>query len=62
MFFSYSGDDGTHCLGWYHGKVQEVVNEKKNRVRIKWYAECLGEHDVRVTDQKLVRSNWNPKK
>ena len=29
MLFGYSGDDGKQCLGWYHGTVQEVVNEKK---------------------------------
>ena len=60
MLFGYSGDDGTQCLGWCHGTVQEAVNEKTNHARIKWDAEYLGEHDVRVTDQKLVISNWNP--
>ena len=39
MLFGYSGYDGTHWLGWYHGTVQEVVNEKTNRVKIKWYTE-----------------------
>ena len=29
ILFGYSGDDGTQCLGWYHGTVQEVVHEKK---------------------------------
>ena len=62
MLFGYSGDDGTQCLGWYYGTAQEEVNEKTNRVSIKWDAECLGEHDVRLTDKKLVLSNWNPKK
>ena len=62
MFFGYSVDDGIQCLGWYHGTVQALVNEKKNHVIINWDAEFLGEHDVRVTDQKLVLSNWNPKK
>ena len=61
MLFGYSVDNGTQYLGWYHGTVQEVVNEKTNCVRIKWDVECLGEHDVRVTNQKLVLSNWNPK-
>ena len=36
ILFGYSGDNGTQCLGWYHGTVQEVVNENKNRARIKW--------------------------
>ena len=62
MLFGYSGDGGTQCLGWYHGTVQEVGNENTNPVIIKWNAECLGEHDVRVTDQKSVLTNWNPKK
>ena len=62
MVFGYSGDDGTQFVGWYHGTVQEVVNEKTNRVIIKWDTECLDEHYVGVTDQKLVISNWNPKK
>ena len=57
MLFGYSGDDGTQCLGWYHGTVQEVVNEKTNHMRMKWEAEYLGEHDVKMTDQKLVLSN-----
>ena len=26
MLFGYSGDDGTKCVGWYHGTVQGVVN------------------------------------
>lgn len=61
MLFSYSSDDGTQCFGWYHGIIQQVVNEKTNRVRIKWDEECLGEDDVRVSDHKLVLGNWNPK-
>ena len=38
MLFGYSGDDGTQYLGWYHGTVQDIVNEKTNRVIIKWDA------------------------
>ena len=44
------------------GTVQEVVNKKTNRVIIKWDTERLVEHDVIVTDHKLVLSNWNPEK
>ena len=62
MLFGYIEDDGTQFLNWYNGTVQELVNEKTNRVRIKWDEECLGEHTVRETDKKLVISNWNPKK
>ena len=57
MLFGCSGYNGTKCLGWYHGTVQEVVNENTNRVRIKWDAEYLGEDNVLVTDHKLVISN-----
>ena len=31
-------------------------------MRIKYDVECLGAHDLRGTDQKLVLSNWNPEK
>ena len=62
MMFGFIGEDGTQCLGWYHGTVQEVVNEKTNRAKIKWDAECLGDHDVKMTDEKLVLSNCNPEK
>ena len=62
MFFGCSGDDGTQCLGWYHGKVQEVVNEKTNHMIINCDSECSGENYVRMTGLKLVLINWNPKK
>ena len=61
MLFNYSGDGGTQCLGWYHGVVLDVVNSKTNRVRVRWDDDCLGEHDMRITDQKLAMGNWNPK-
>ena len=32
-----------------------MVNEKTKRVIIKWDTERLGEHDVIVTDHKLVQ-------
>ena len=57
VLFGSSGDNGTQCLGWYHGMVQEVVNENTNHIIIKWDTECLGEHYVRITDQKLVLNN-----
>ena len=62
MLFGYSDYDGTQCLGCYSGMVQELVNENTNHMIIKWDAEFFGEHDVRVTDQKLVHRNWNPNK
>ena len=36
MLFSYNGDDGTQCLGWYHGVVEEVLNVKTSKVRVRW--------------------------
>ena len=54
--------EDTQCLGWHHGTVQEIVNEKTNRMRKNWDAEILGENDVKITNQKLVLRNWNPKK
>ena len=41
--------------------VQEVVNSKTNRVRVRWDNECLSEHNMKITDQKLAMGNWNPK-
>ena len=41
--------------------VLDVVNSKTNRVRVGWDNDCLGEHDMRITDQKLAMGNWNPK-
>ena len=61
ILFSYSGDDGTQCLGWYHGVVLDVVNSKTNCVRVTWDDDCLGEHDMRITDQKFAMGNWNLK-
>ena len=62
MLFGYSVDDGTKCLSWYHGTVQEVVNKNINRVRIQWDAECLVEHNVRVTDKNWFSATGNRKK
>ena len=61
MLFAYNGDDGTQCLGWYHGTIKKVINSKTRRVRIEWDEECLGEGDVQMSDHKLVNGNWNPK-
>ena len=58
---TYNGDDGSQCLGWYHGTIKKVVNIKMQCVRIEWDEECLGEGDVQMSDHKLVNGNWNPK-
>ena len=62
MLFAYSVDDGTQYLGWYHGTVRKVMNEKTNCVRIEWDRDCLGEQNVNISDHKLVVGNWNPKR
>ena len=61
MLFAYNGDDRTQCLGWLQGIVQKVINEKTLRVRILWDEECLGVSDIRTSDHKLVKGNWDPK-
>ena len=61
MMFSYNADDGTLCLGWYHGKVVKILNEKTNSVSIRWSESCLGEDDTRVSDHKLLPGYWNLK-
>ena len=60
--FEYPGQDGSTCLDWYRGTIDEVVNENKFLARIKWHAETLAENDVRVTVQQLTPFHWNPKK
>mmetsp|Transcript_34740 Transcript_34740/g.73996 ORF Transcript_34740/g.73996 Transcript_34740/m.73996 type:complete len:173 (+) Transcript_34740:503-1021(+) len=62
MCFTYFGDDGSECLGWYHGKVTDVLNAKTGRVRVEWNKDCLGKNDKGVTTQTLRPAKWNPKK
>ncbi len=61
MMVEYLGEDGSQCLRWYHGTVQKVVNAKTYRVRIKGDEKCLGADDPRITDNKAMPDNWNPK-
>ena len=57
----HNANDRTLCLGWYHGKVIKILNEKTNCVRIRWNKSCLGEGDTRVSDHKLLQGYWNLK-
>ena len=43
------------------GQLRKIINEKTLRVRILWDEECLGVSDVRTSNHKLVKGNWNPK-
>ncbi len=62
MVFEYPGEDGSPCLGQYHGKVVQLLSEKNHTVKIEWDKDCLGNDNVRISTHKLVPSNWNPKK
>ena len=59
--YEYTGHDGSKSLGWYQGKVSEIVNKEKMSVKIKWNKECLGVHDKCTSIFKLVPRNYNPK-
>ncbi len=61
MLFAYIADDGTQCLGWYHGTVKKILNEKTRRIRVEWDQECLGEDGICISDHKISKGNWNPK-
>ena len=62
MRFQYTGDNGSQCVGWYHGTIKKVVNAEKFRVKIKWDDDCLGEDDVKETTHELQPKKWNPKR
>jgi len=44
-------------FGWYHGALRKIVNEETNHVRIEQDKDCLGGHNVKVLDHKLVVEN-----
>ena len=62
MRFQYTDDNGSQCVGWYHGTIKKVMNADRFRVKIKWDDDCLGEDDVKETIQELQPKNWNPKR
>ena len=35
MLFEYPGEDGSQCLGWYHGRVDKLISERNHSVLIK---------------------------
>ena len=61
MYFNYQDEDGSNLCNWYHGKVVKIVNTKNRVVQVKWDEGNLGDLDVRVSNEKLFATKWNPK-
>lgn len=61
MYFNYQDEDGSNLCNWYHGKVVKIVNKKNRVVQVKWDEGNLGDLDVRVSNEKLFVTKWNPK-
>lgn len=62
MRFQLPDNEGNMMADWYHGVVESVVSEKNNIVKIKWDPESLCEGDKQVTNEKLLKTKWNPNK
>ena len=64
FLFDVSYDDET-CGGselvWMNGVVTEIVNSKKNKVKIKWEEKWLTEGESSESEQVLLKSMWNHK-
>ena len=60
MLFSAHDDEGVPFVNWYHGVVDELLNEKGRRVSIKWDEDCLGTKDACITKHRLGITKWNP--
>ena len=58
--FSAHDDKGAPFVNWYHGVVDELLNEKGRRVSIKWDEDCLGTKDACITKHHLGITKWNP--
>ena len=59
--YEYTGNEGSKSLGWYHGKVSEVLNKEKRSVKIEWNKDYIGAQDRSTSKFKLVPRNYNPK-
>ncbi len=59
--YDNSNDDNESELVWMSGKVTEIVNEKKNKVKIRWNEKWLTEGEDPESVQVLMKSLWNPK-
>ena len=55
MWFGHPTND------WYRGTVVEIINEKTDRVKIKWDEKGLHADDPTETIQKLTNNKYNPK-
>ena len=42
--------------------MKKIINADKERVKIEWDGNCLGDDDEKVTVQQLKTSKWNPKR
>jgi len=62
MRFQLPDNEGNMMADWYHGVVESVVSEENNIVKIKWDPESLCEGDKQVTNEKLLKTKWNPNK
>ncbi len=54
-------DDNESELVWMSGKVTEIMNAKKNKVKIRWNEKWLTEGEDPESVQVLMKSLWNPK-
>ncbi len=63
MCFAYGDEDG-EILKWCQGTVLRKLREERTYVteEIKWDKECLREGDREVSQDKLMRLNWNSNK
>ena len=61
MLFEYPNTlEGVIYLDRAHGIVENVVNTKTSRVRVRWHKYCVGIYDKAVTVEKLLPNKYNP--
>ena len=61
MLFEYPNTlEGGTYLDWAHGIVENIVNTKTGRVRVRWHKDCVGIYDKAVTVEKLFPKKYNP--
>ena len=58
--YDHSPDAGSELI-WMSGKVIEIVNAKRNAVKIRWEEEHLTEGEDPESVQVLLKSLWNHK-
>ena len=50
ILFEYPDDEGNTLSNWYHGVVENFLNEQRQTIiMIKWDTTCLGPGDKQVT-------------